>query len=490
MTPAQWRRVRDLFEAALDRLPGEAQEWLEREAADDPEVAAEVASLFAHHTQAGQFMAQPIAEGVADLFDDESGFETGTTLGPYTIVREIGRGGMGRVYLATDSRLGRTVALKALPAALTRDESQRERLRREARAAAGLTHPGICTVYALEEFDGDLFIASEFVDGRSLRSEIADGPVPSAADFEGAARELAAALASAHDRGVTHRDLKPENVMRTRDGRLKLLDFGLALVAAGPMEADHPRITRAGAVLGTPTYMAPEQLREGLADPRSDVFALGVLLYEYATGVHPFDATTPIALAARILESPAAPLSRARADLPRPLAMVIDRCLKKAPADRFDSAGDMARALAGDGGAVAPAASQVAVWWRRHQVTAIASYLIACGLAWWIKEWVGGAPRWLFLLIGIGATVASVFRGHMVFAERTNRASFAMERRRAAPITMAADLAIALALAVDGALIADRRQVFGLVTIALAIGIALTRLVVERATTRGAFGEP
>ncbi len=491
MTTAQWRRVRDLFEAALDRPPGEALDWLAREAADDPEVAAEAASLFAYHTEAGQFMAQPIADRAADLLDDDPRFENGATLGSYSIIREIGRGGMGRVYLATDSRLGRTVALKALPPALTRDESQRERLRREARAAAGLTHPGICTVYALEELEGDLFIASEFIDGRSLRSEIAAGLVPSAVDFERTAGELAAALGSAHDRGVTHRDLKPENVMRTRDGRLKILDFGLALVASGPSEAlNQPRMTRAGAVLGTPAYMAPEQLNEGVADSRSDVFALGVLLYEYATGVHPFDAPTPVALAARILGSQAEPLSAARSDLRPGLAIVIDRCLQKVPANRYDSAGAIGRALGVGEGAVAPVTSQVAVWWRYHQVTVIVSYLIACGLAWWIKEWVGGTPRLLFLLIGIGATIAGVFRGHLVFAERMNRVSFATERRRAAPITMATDAVIAVALVVDGALIADTRQVVALVTIALAIGIALTRLVVERATARGAFGEP
>jgi serine/threonine protein kinase len=489
MTAAQWQRVRALFEAALDRAPEDARAWIEREAADDPEVAAEAASLLAHHANVGAFLAEPIGERAGNLLRDEAGFDSGATVGPYSIVREIGRGGMGRVYLATDSRLGRVVALKALPPALTHDPSQRERLRREARAAAALTHPGICTVYALEEIDGDLFIASEFIDGRSLRAEITDRIAPSATEFQRTALELTAALASAHDHGVVHRDLKPENIMRTRDGRLKILDFGLALVASPLEPVQEPRITRAGALLGTPAYMAPEQLRGSQADPRSDVFALGVLLYEYATGVHPFDAPTPVGLAARILEGHPAPLADVRTDLAAPLASIIDRCLEKAPADRFVSAVGLREALTATE-RVGLRAGSLHVWWRRHQLMVIALYLVACALAWWIKELVGGAPRELFLLIGVSATVAGVFRGHLVFAERMNRASFDSERRRSTPITLAADLVTALALAVDGALIADNRQVLGLVAVALAVGIALTRLVVERATTRGAFGEP
>ena len=161
------------------------------------------------------------------LDDDEAAYAAGRVIGPYTIVRELGRGGMGRVYLASDARLGRNVALKAIAPRLIGDPAQRERLRREARAAAGLTHPGICTVYALEEYDGDLFIAAEYMDGRTLREEIAGGSRPLAADILRTARDIAAALASAHASGIVHRDLKPENVMRTSDGRVKILDFGL-----------------------------------------------------------------------------------------------------------------------------------------------------------------------------------------------------------------------------------------------------------------------
>ena len=195
---------------------------------------AEVRSLLDHHSRAGSFLTQPVAEAAPHLLEDEHTLEPGTVLGSYTVVREIGRGGMGRVYLASDARLGRTVALKALAPQLTREAHHRDRLRREARAAAVLTHPGICTVYALEEFDGELYIATEFVEGHTLRDEIAAEQRPSLDAIVATARELASALASAHAKGITHRDLKPENVMRTQDGRIKMLDFGLARVETGP----------------------------------------------------------------------------------------------------------------------------------------------------------------------------------------------------------------------------------------------------------------
>src|SRR5712671_5810577 len=217
MSPAPWEQVREIFEAALDQSdPGD---WLGRQVIDSA-VRQEVASLLDHHSRAGSFLLEPVAERVPALLEEEPVLPAGTLVGHYKIERELGRGAMGRVYLATDTRLGRPVALKALAPHLIGDASHRERLRREARAAASLTHSGICTVYALEDVDGDLYIATEFLDGRTLREEIAAGERPSSRDVLRTARELASALASAHERGLVHRDLKPENVMRTRDGRL------------------------------------------------------------------------------------------------------------------------------------------------------------------------------------------------------------------------------------------------------------------------------
>src|SRR5207248_2898192 len=207
--------------------------------------------------------------------------------------------------------------------------------------------PGICTVYALEEIDGQVFIASELVDGRTLRDEMTAPQRPSRQDAMGTARELAAALASAHAKGITHRDLKPENVMRATDQRLKILDFGLARITAGePSPAGTPlHPTLSGLLLGTPAYMAPEQVSRGETDPRTDVFAYGVLMYEYACGEHPFAAASPLATLACVLESQVPPIGARQPDLPGSLCQVIDRCLRKLPADRFQSAGEIAAAL-------------------------------------------------------------------------------------------------------------------------------------------------
>lgn len=488
MKPEQWQRVRDLFELAVDREPSDTAAWLAREAPDDPALRAEVQSLLEHHTRAGAFLVEPVAARVPAWLDDDGGLTPGTIVGPYTIVREIGRGGMGRVYLASDARLGRTVALKALPPALTRDPAHRDRLAREARAAASLTHPGICTVYALEEHDDTLFIATEFVDGRTLRDEIASGTRPSPDAIAATVKELAAGLASAHDKGITHRDLKPENVMRTVDGRVKILDFGLARFDTPELSSAAAFATRPGALMGTPAYMAPEQLNGQPVDARADVFAFGVTAYEYASGEHPFAAPTPLGLIARVLESRAQPLAARCPQVPLPLAAVIDRCLRKLPMERFASASAIVAALAG--GAHPLASPGVSTWWRTHQLAMMAIYIVATTIAWQIKQsFVGAASLWIFVAMGIGSAIAGIVRGHLVFTERMNRARLSDERRRTATVTTAVDLLLAAALFVDASMFVRLRPLWGMLTMALALGIAMAALIMEPATTAAAFGE-
>ncbi len=493
MTTSEWRRVRDLFEQALERDAPDVHAWLEQQTKDASEMRREVLSLLAHHQRAGAFLSAPLAERAADLFDGDDALKPGAMVGAYEIVREIGRGGMGRVYLASDRRLGRHVALKALPPAVSADAAWRARLEREARAAAALTHPGICAVYAFDEIDGALFIASEFVEGRTLRDEIASTGRPTPHEVLETARELAAALASAHAKGITHRDLKPENVMRTADGRLKIVDFGLARfderVAGSGSGAPPPRVTEPGLLVGTPAYMAPEQLNGAPADARSDVFAFGVLMYEYASGVHPFDAPTPLAMAGRILEAAALPLERVRPDVPAQAAAVVDRCLRKSPLERWPTAVDLALALARpDIAPVRPAG--FAFWWRTHQVVVMAGYCAATYAAWWIKERVHGLADPLFVAIGIAAAVNGILRGHLLFTDWMNPTAMTAERLRVEPITLAVDLAMAAGLAASGALMMPTGPLAAMLTIAAAAGIALVRAVLEPATTRAVFGGP
>jgi len=489
MTADQYRRVRDLFEAAVEREPEHIRSWVAREAADDAAVRDEVLSLLDHHSRAGAFLSQAIVEAVPDLLADEP-LAADTKIGPYAIVRELGRGGMGRVYLARDERLGRTVALKALAPHLVRDANQRERLKREARAAALLTHPGICTVYALEEFDGDLFMASEFVDGRTLRAEIAAGRTPSIPTIVATVRELGEALASAHRRGITHRDLKPENVMRTADGRVKILDFGLARVDAESAGAGSTfaAATLPGVLLGTPAYMAPEQLEGKPADARTDVFAYGVLIYEFICGVHPFEAGTALARAARVLDSEARPLDERRRDVPAAIAAVVDRCLRKQPADRYASAVEIVASLDRHGPVKSPRRN--IVWWRLHQLTVIGLYFLAASVAWKIKEMRGNAiALWLFVTLCLIAAFVGIIRGHLVFTERMNQPRLAGERKRTDRARLAADLLIAAAVVIDGLVLAPITPLGGSLTMALGIAIALAAVLMEPATTEAAFGD-
>jgi tRNA A-37 threonylcarbamoyl transferase component Bud32 len=487
VSPEQFRRVRDLFDQALEADPADVRAWLDQRAGDDPEVRREAAALLKLHSRAGSFLSAGVPERVPDLFPEDSALEAGTTVGIYTIEREVGRGGFGRVYRAKDQRLGRTVALKALAPRLLRDPSHRERLRREARAAAALTHPGICTVYAFEEIDDDLYIVSEYIEGRTLRDEITNGPRPSPGEVLETARELAAALASAHAKGITHRDLKPENVMRAVDGRLKVLDFGLARFDE-VLEETRAYVTQPGTLVGTPEYMAPEQLNGERADARADVFTFGVLIYEYACGAHPFAASTPMGVAARILAGQAASIGACAPSLAPSVVGVVERSLQKSPAARFGSAAEIVAALDRHPEVAAPRPI-VTAWWRRHQLIVIALYLIASILGWQIKEWQHAYADPVFLLLGVAATVGGIFRGFLLFTEQVNRENFERERRRVYPIALAIDLIIALSLGVDGAIISTTRPLAALLTFALAAGLVVTSAVLEPATTTAAFRE-
>jgi serine/threonine protein kinase len=345
VTPDRWRRIKGVLASALEREPDQRGRFVLEACADDERLRNAVESL--------------IRADAHDLIPREPGpppararlprLETGGRVGAYEVRALLAAGGMGEVYRALDTRLGRDVALKTLPEACATDPARVARFEREARAAAALNHPNIVTLYSLEEEDGLRFLTMELVRGRTLGQAIPPGGCTAEA-LVGYALPLTDALAAAHARGIVHRDLKPGNVMLSHDGCLKLLDFGLATIAAGreafpPLDRDEP-LTRDGLLVGTSRYMSPEQLKGQPLDCGSDVFALGVVLYELAADRTPFGGATPAETCSAVLRDPAPPLRRFRPDLAPALCDPIMRCLEKDPRRRFASAAEVLRELA------------------------------------------------------------------------------------------------------------------------------------------------
>ena len=503
--PDHWDRVNTLFHQALDRPAEERPAFLRQESAGDDALLREVASLLEAHDVAGAFMEPPALAAGSDVPESLAG----RTLGHYRIERVLGEGGMGVVYLAEDTRLSRPVALKALPARYTRDPASRERLRREARAAAALTHPGIATVYALEELDGHVCIAFEFVPGETLRAELRRGPL-SLSTVVATAAAIARALAAAHDRGIIHRDLKPENVIRTPDGQIKILDFGLARFReASALEVT---LTAMGSVMGTPAHMSPEQIRGEPVDARSDVFSFGVLVYELASGTNPFAGVDPAATLANILEARPPRLASAHStDVDRRLAARLDRvlegCLQRAPDARFASVHALLRALTESGDPASPAVDatagyqpgarhraepphdpQALWWWKFHQGVTSATYLALLVPLWLVHEWVPGLPGLLVFLAGlIAGLVGSLLRLHLWFTVRAYPAEWPAQRREAGRWIAAADITFAGVLVVAALMVLTDHSRMAVVFVGAAVAVVLSFAVIEPATTRAAF---
>ena len=269
----------------------------------------------------------------------------GTQVGHYRIERLLGSGGMGEVYVADDLKLGRRVALKVLSSDLVGDPHRRERFEREARAAAALNHPNIVTIHSVEEADGIPFLTLELLDGKTLSEIVPSGGLPLDRLLT-LAIPLTDAVGAAHQAGITHRDLKPGNVMVTSDGRVKVLDFGLAKVkedvrANADTVIPTATLTGEGRIVGTVMYMSPEQAEGKPVDQRSDVFSLGIILYEMATGVRPFAGDTQMSILSAIMKDTPKPITEARVGLPRELSKIVSRCLAKDPEDRYQAAKDL-----------------------------------------------------------------------------------------------------------------------------------------------------
>src|SRR6266568_5964925 len=270
----------------------------------------------------------------------------GTILGQYEIRAPLGAGGMGEVYRARDTRLDRDVAVKVLPASLTSDPDRLRRFEQEARAAAALNHPNILAVYQMATQDGVSYLVSELLEGETLRERLRRGPVPlrKAIDY---GVQIAHGLAAPHAKGIVHRDLKPDNLFVTKDGHIKILDFGLAKVIQPKEAPTHatPTVTMAGVAMGTVGYMSPEQVRGLATDHRADIFAFGAILYEMVMGRRTFQKSTDADTISAILNDEPASISELSPDTPPAMERLIRRCLEKNPEERFHAASDLAFAL-------------------------------------------------------------------------------------------------------------------------------------------------
>ena len=392
MNSDRWREISRIYHAA--RTAGDRARFLDEACAGDDKLRADVESLLAHDADSGAVLAAPgrvagaMLAGMAPRPMPER-------IGSYRILSFIGAGGMGEVYRARDVKLDRDVAIKVLPGDVADDPERRSRLLREARAVAALNHPNICTIYEVGESDGSVYLAMEMIDGGPLSARLADGPLaPDEIVRHGC--ELADALAHAHDRGVIHRDLKSANVMITSERRVKVLDFGLARRMATADLAEvttraAASLTQPGVILGTLAYMAPEQLRAQPADARTDIWALGVALYEMAAGRCPFSGHTGFELSSAIFhDTPAALPVR----VPASLQAVTSRCLEKEPACRYQSAREVRAALETIGlreSDVSPSARVIAParWWV--PIAALLVLLLA-GIAWLNRDALRQVP--------------------------------------------------------------------------------------------------
>lgn len=386
-----WERVQSLFVQAADLRPEERARFLDTACADDKETRREVESLLAHDGVGEERISEALA-GTAQSLVDSVTIKSGTRIGDYEVQGLIGSGGMGEVYRARDMRLSRNVAIKVLPRFLTNDHERLRRFEQEAQAAAALNHPNILVVYQMGVYEGAPYLVSELLEGSTLRELMKQGPLPShnAVDY---GVQIARGLASAHREGITHRDLKPENLFATKDGHVKILDFGLAKLTH-TSRSNYPA-TEAGMVVGTVGYMSPEQVRGEAVDNRTDFFAFGAILYEMLSGQRAFNKPTGADTMSAILNEEPPGISQLRPTTPPALQRVVQRCLEKNREQRFQSASDLAFALEAlsDSGTIAVSSVKtVHGRWRRLSWFAAVLAIIAAALGLWWKT-PGARPK-------------------------------------------------------------------------------------------------
>jgi eukaryotic-like serine/threonine-protein kinase len=349
MQPERWQQIDQLFHLALDKTRDERQLFLADACAGDEVLRCEIEELISSHEQAEEFIESPASDLAAELLGHgQSELKLGEKIGPYEIQSVLGIGGMGEVYLATDTRLSRRVALKLLPPKFTFDPERVRRFEQEARAASALNHPNIVTIHEIGHSNGASFIVTEFVEGQTLRQLMNEKPF-TLNEALNVAIQVAGALAGAHSAGIVHRDIKPENIMLRVDGYVKILDFGLAkLIETQTSDSDPETPTllqsNPGLVMGTVQYMSPEQARGKSVDLRTDIWSLGVVLYELLAGRVPFSGETPSHVMVSLMEDDL-PALASYTNVPAELDRIVSRALRKNKRERYQTASELAHDL-------------------------------------------------------------------------------------------------------------------------------------------------
>jgi eukaryotic-like serine/threonine-protein kinase len=376
MTPERWAQVNEVLQRAMQLAPEKQAAFLDGTCGSDESLRREVESLLSADEQArSSFLQSPPVVGLGK----------GVRIGDYEIQSLLGAGGMGEVYRARDLRLRRNVAIKVLPAFVLSDPVRLARFEQEAMAATALNHPNILVVYQMGTYEGAPYLVSELLEGETLREQIRRGRVGLRKGSEYAV-QMARGLAAAHEKGIVHRDLKPENLFATKDGRVKILDFGLAKLAQPRPSSANSALTAGeqtepGMVMGTAGYMSPEQVRGQSADHRADIFAFGAILYEILTGRRAFQKPTSAETMAAILNEEPPAITQTTFQIPPALQRVVRRCLEKNPEQRFQSASDLAFALEAlsDSGSSLTSASELRVLprtkWKLSGIAVITIFL-------------------------------------------------------------------------------------------------------------------
>ena len=401
MNSLRWQEIETVLQDALDRPPLERASFIEDVCAGDDELKTEATTLIAAYEEAGDFIEQPALARDAHVLLGEVVDGAGREIGPYRIVERLGAGGMGEVYLAHDTRLSRLVALKLLPVYFASDEARLRRFQSEARAASALNHPNILTIYEVGEHDGVYFIATEFIDGKTL-GELMKAQELSLAEILNCIEQVASALGVAHAAGSVHRDIKPDNIMRRHDGLMKILDFGIAKLLETQTPDDLYETaavrthTEAGLVLGTVNYMSPEQARGLAVDERTDIWSLGVVLYEMLAKRLPFTGATRMDTMVAILDREPARLAEVAhehlASAPV-LQTILDKCLCKEISDRYRHVGELLADLKT----------------AREQIAGLARSVVETPSSSWLPR------RWVSPVIGIVLLLAIAVAGTVIY---------------------------------------------------------------------------